>query len=56
MTKPKIIIRFSTDKNGKPKVHYWGLAKRWLPISRTEAEFRLATGTAVRQLPTEESK
>jgi hypothetical protein len=49
MTKPNMTIRFSTDKNGKRRAHYWGLARRWLPISIDEAELRLATGRAVRQ-------
>jgi hypothetical protein len=43
-----ITIRFSTDKNGRRRAHYWGLARRWLPISIDEAELRLATGRAVR--------
>ncbi|WP_156436067.1 hypothetical protein [Bradyrhizobium pachyrhizi] len=42
-----IKIRFSTDKNGKRRAHYWGLALRWLPISIAAAEFKLATGEAV---------
>ena len=46
MTTRLINIRFTTDKNGKRRAHYWGLAKRWLPISIAEAELRLATGRA----------
>ena len=40
-------IRFTTDKNGKKRAHYWGVARRWLPISVAKAEFDLATGKAV---------
>ena len=47
MTTRKITIRFSVDKNGKRRAHYWGLARRWLPISIDKAEFKLATGEAV---------
>lgn len=36
-------IRIKTDKNGKPIAHYWGLARRWLPISIDEAWLKLAT-------------
>ena len=46
MTKRKIIIRFSVDKRGKRRAHYWGLAHRWLPISIDAAELKLATGEA----------
>lgn len=51
-----ITIRISTDKNGKPIAHYWGAARRWLPISVDKAELALATGTifgaiAVRHVP-----
>jgi hypothetical protein len=46
MTRRKITIRFSTDKNGKPRAHYWGLARRWLPISIDAAKLKLATGEA----------
>jgi hypothetical protein len=49
MTKPKITIRFSVDKNGKRRAHYWGLARRWLPISIDAAELKLATGEAQQQ-------
>lgn len=38
-----VTIRFSTDKRGRPRAHYWGLARRWLPIGIDEAEIRLAT-------------
>lgn len=47
MTRRTITIRFTTDKNGKRRAHYWGLARRWLPISIAEAEMKLATGAAV---------
>lgn len=43
MTKQIVTIRFSTDRNGKRRAHYWGLARRWLPISVDEAELKLAT-------------
>lgn len=49
MTKRTITIRFSVDKNGKRRAHYWGLARRWLPISIGAAEIKLATGDAIRQ-------
>jgi hypothetical protein len=49
MTNRKITIRFSVDKNGKRRAHYWGLARRWLPISISEAELKLATGEALPQ-------
>ncbi len=48
MSNRKITIRFSADKNGKRRAHYWGLAHRWLPISVHAAELKLATGHAVR--------
>ena len=40
-----ITIRITTNKNGKAMAHYWGLARRWLPISMDKAEIALATGT-----------
>jgi len=49
MTNRKITIRFSADKNGKRRAHYWGLAHRWLPISIASAELKLSTGEAVPQ-------
>ena len=49
MAKRTVTIRFSTDKNGRPMAHYWGLACRWLPISLDKAELWIATGKAVRQ-------
>jgi hypothetical protein len=49
MTKRQITIRFTTDKNGKPRAHYWGLARRWLPIGIDEAKLKIATGEAVEQ-------
>lgn len=42
-------IRFSVDKNGRRRAHYWGEARRWLPISVDAAELKLATGAAVAQ-------
>lgn len=47
MSKRAITIRFSVDKNGRRRAHYWGLARRWLPISNDEAELKLSTGEAV---------
>lgn len=47
MTKRTITIRFSVDKNGKRRAHYWGLARRWLPISIDAAELKIAIGEAV---------
>ena len=38
-----ITVRFRTDKNGKTIAHYWGAAKRWLPIGVEEAQLKLAT-------------
>jgi hypothetical protein len=49
MTNRKITIRFTADKNGKRRAHYWGLARRWLPISVDAAELKLATGEAFPQ-------
>jgi hypothetical protein len=43
--KKTITIRIKANKNGKPVAHYWGLARRWLPISVDKAELALATGT-----------
>lgn len=42
-----VSIKFSTDKAGRPRAHYWGLAGRWLPISIAQAELWIATGKAV---------
>lgn len=47
MTKRPVSIRFSTDKAGRPRAHYWGLARRWLPISVDAAKLKLSTGEAV---------
>lgn len=47
MAKTQITIRFSTDKNGKRRAHYWGWARRWLPISIDAAELKLAMGEAL---------
>jgi len=44
MTKT-ITIRIRANKSGKPVAHYWGAAKRWLPLSVAAAELALATGT-----------
>jgi hypothetical protein len=49
MTSRTVTIRYSADKNGKTRIHYWGLAMRWLPISADKAELWLSTGKAVRQ-------
>ena len=41
----KIIqIRIKTNKNGKRMAHYYGEARRWLPLSVAAAEIALATG------------
>ena len=40
-----ITVRISTNKNGKRIAHYWGMARRWLPLSVEAAELALATGT-----------
>jgi hypothetical protein len=52
MTHRTITIRFTVDKNGKRRAHYWGLAHRWLPISISAAELKLATGEAIPQAQT----
>lgn len=39
-----ITIRITSDKNGKPVAHYWGAARRWLPVSVDAAQVALATG------------
>jgi len=39
-----ISIRIRSNKNGKRIAHYWGEARRWLPMSIAEAELALATG------------
>lgn len=43
MTKT-ITIRIKANKNGKRIAHYWGAARRWLPISVDAADLALATG------------
>jgi hypothetical protein len=40
-----ITIRIRTNKNGRRMAHYWGLARRWLPMPVAAAELALATGT-----------
>jgi hypothetical protein len=40
-----ISIRIRVNKNGHRIAHYWGLARRWLPMSVSAAELALATGT-----------
>jgi len=44
--KPQITVRIKLNKNGKRIAHYWGMARRWLPISLAEAEMLIATGQA----------
>ena len=39
-----ITIRIKANKSGKPVAHYWGMARRWLPISVAAAELAIATG------------
>jgi hypothetical protein len=38
-------IRIKADKRGKLIAHYWGRARRWLPLPVEAAELALATGT-----------
>ena len=38
-------IRITTNKNGKRIAHYYGIGRRWLPISIVEAEIAIKTGT-----------
>lgn len=38
-------IRIKANKRGKKIAHYWGRARRWLPLSVEAAELALATGT-----------
>jgi hypothetical protein len=38
-------IRIRTNKNGKRVAHYYGSARRWLPLPVVEAEIALATKT-----------
>ncbi len=45
--KHRVIIKFTADKNGRRRAHYWGLAKRWLPISIDTAELKIAAGAAI---------
>ena len=47
--KRTVTIRFTTDKRGRKIAHYWGLARRWLPIALDKAELWLATGKAITQ-------
>jgi hypothetical protein len=44
MTNRTITIRIRSNRNGKPVAHYWGAAKRWLPMSVAEADVALAMG------------
>jgi hypothetical protein len=44
-----ITIRYSTDKLGRPMAHYWGRARRWLPISLDKAALWISIGKAVEQ-------
>ena len=39
-----ITIRIQANKNGKRVAHYWGAARRWLPMKLDVAELALATG------------
>jgi hypothetical protein len=39
-----ITIRFSTNRRGKRVAHYWGTARRWLPIGLEAARVAVATG------------
>ncbi|MFC5423690.1 hypothetical protein ACFPOB_29590 [Bosea eneae] len=40
-----VTIRIKSNRNGKLVAHYWGMARRWLPISVAEAQMAVATGT-----------
>lgn len=40
-----ISIRIKANKNGKRVAHYWGMARRWLPMSVEAADLALATGS-----------
>jgi len=40
-----ITIRIQPNKNGKRVAHYWGAARRWLPIKLDVAEMAVATGS-----------
>ena len=39
-----ITIRIKSDKNGKRVAHYFGRARRWLPMSVFSAEMAIAAG------------
>lgn len=39
-----VTIRIKTNKNGRRVAHYWGVAKRWLPMPVETAEIAIATG------------
>lgn len=39
-----ITIRIRSNKNGKRVAHYWGEARRWLPIAVDAAEMAISTG------------
>ena len=40
-----IQIRITANKNGKRIAHYYGIGRRWLPISVEAAETAIKTGT-----------
>lgn len=42
----KITIRIRTNKAGRRVAHYWGRARRWLPIGLAQAELMVASGEA----------
>lgn len=40
-----VTIRIKADKRGKRIAHYWGIARRWLPMAVDVAELAIATGS-----------
>lgn len=44
--KSRITIRIRADKNGQRRAHYWGMARRWLPLPLADAELFLAADQA----------
>lgn len=45
MANRTITIWVKTSSKGRPIAHYWGAARRWLPVSVAEAELAISTGT-----------
>jgi hypothetical protein len=44
--KHRITVRIKADKNGRLRAHYWGQARRWLPMSVAEAQLIIAEDPA----------